>query len=146
MPGNAGQRVLPAEQARNARGEEVVGRALGFEKTAQLAPAEIGEHFAVALVQVVFPPHGRGRCEASRVGVVAQDQRQIAQRVFDAALLVHLQLFLPVFVLRRLCFLSIQIAKLLRGLLPAFLTERAARGLVLRVVSFFTKVACREIG
>ena len=67
-------------------------------------------------------------------GVVAQDQRQIAQRVFDAALLVHLQLFLPVFVLRRLCFLSIQIAKLLRGLLPAFLTERAARGLVLRGV------------
>ena len=75
MPGNAGQRVLPAEQARKARGEEVVGRALGFEKTAQLAPAKIGEHFAVALVQVVFPPHGRGRCEASCVGVVAQDQR-----------------------------------------------------------------------
>ena len=54
-------------------------------------------------------------------GVVAQDQRQIAQRVFDAALLVHLQLFLPVFVLRRLCFLRVQIAKLLRGLLPALL-------------------------
>ena len=53
--------------------------------------------------------------------VVAQDERQIAQRVLDAALLVHLQLFLPVFVLRRLCFLRVQIAKLLRGLLPALL-------------------------
>ena len=70
--------------------------------------------------------------------VVAQDERQIAQRVLDAALLVHLQFFLPVFIcelcLRRLCFQRVQIAKLQRGLFPALLGERAAGGLVLRGV------------
>ena len=68
--------------------------------------------------------------------VIAQDERQVAQRVLDLSLLVQLQLLLPVraLCLERLCLQRVQIAKLQRGLFPAFLGERAAGSLVLRGV------------
>ena len=72
--------------------------------------------------------------DVPKPGVVSQNQRQIAQRVPDLSLPVHLQLFLPVLVLRRLCLLIIQIAELLRRLPAALLGEHAPGGFVLRGV------------